>query len=66
MKGDEESVNGYSTRIEVKEERLQKIFERLNKAQEEIYACYSELANLGAVTFVKEELPLKNSDSSKN
>ena len=59
-------MNGYSIRIEVKEEKLHKILERLSKAQEEIYACYSELVALGAVTFVKEELSLKDSDSSKN
>lgn len=51
-------------RIEVPEGRIQEIMDKLNKAQETIYECYSELQNLGVLT-IKEASP-KDDDASKD
>lgn len=39
----------YLLEMEVDENRLDEIFERLNKAKQEIYECYSELQQLGVL-----------------
>ena len=48
----------YLTEFEIEDKKLDEIMERLNKAQEEIYECYSELEKLGILKIVpKEEKP---------
>ena len=41
--------------LEVDEQKLEEIFARLDKAKNEIYACYDELSNLGVIRFTKRE-----------
>ncbi len=48
-------MNGYSVRMEVKEGEIEKIMDRLTKAQETIYECYGELQELGVLTVVPNE-----------
>ena len=43
---------GYMVRVEVPEGEVQEIFQRLEKAQEEIYGCYSKLREIGDLTVV--------------
>lgn len=43
-------------KIRVKEGEVEDILNRLTKAQEEIYKCYSELEALGVVVIEKEPL----------
>lgn len=38
--------------VEVSEKKVLEIFDRLNKAQEEIYSCYEELKEIGIVKMV--------------
>lgn len=38
--------------VEVSEKKVQEIFARLNKAQEEIYSCYDELKDIGIVKMI--------------
>lgn len=38
--------------VEVSEKKVQEIFDRLNKAQEEIYSCYDELKEIGIVKMI--------------
>jgi len=52
-KGGEKMAN-FIAKIEVKSGQVEAILERLTKAQEEIYKCYSELENMGVVV-IKEE-----------
>lgn len=47
-------MTNFMIRIEIKSGEVEAILERLTKAQEEIYECYSELKNMGLVV-VKEE-----------
>ncbi len=42
----------YFAYVEVQEKRIQEIFDRLDKAQEEIYKCYADLKELGIVKVV--------------
>ena len=46
-------MTNYSIRIEVEQGKIKEVLDRLNKAQEEIYKCYSELQSLGVLT-IKE------------
>ena len=48
-------MNNYGISIEVPEGRIKEIFDRLTKAQEEIYACYTELAGLGVVKITEKD-----------
>ena len=48
-------MNGYSVRMEVKEGEIEKIMDRLTKAQETIYECYGELQELGVLTVVPND-----------
>lgn len=45
----------FIAKIDVNDKKLNEIFERLEKAKEEIYNCYNELQNLQVVNIVKEE-----------
>lgn len=47
-------MTNFMIRIEIKSGEVEAILDRLTKAQEEIYECYSELKNMGLVV-VKEE-----------
>lgn len=51
---EEQSMNGYSIRIEVQDGKVKEIMDRLNEAQQTIYRCYQELQDLGVVV-VKEK-----------
>lgn len=42
-------------RINFEEEKIEQIFERLDKAKEEIYECYRELEELGVITVEKND-----------
>ena len=46
-------MNPYSLSIEIQEEKLMELMKRLDKAQEEIYNCYSELKRLGILKIAK-------------
>lgn len=56
-------MTGYAVRIEVPEGRIKKIMERMDKAQHEIYECYSELENLGVLKVVPDEKAEKEAAS---
>ena len=45
----------FIAKVEINDAKLNEIFERLEKAKEEIYNCYNELQNLQIVNIVKEE-----------
>lgn len=47
-------MTGFSIRIDVPDGKVKEIMDRLDKAQEEIYACYAELQNLGVVTITEK------------
>lgn len=51
-------MTNYSIRIEVEDGKVKEILDRIDKAQEEIYKCYSELQNLGVLT-IKEAATTK-------
>ena len=59
----ERKVNPYSLNIEIQEEKLMELMERLDKAQEEIYNCYSELSRLGILKITKT--PANDSEGGK-
>ena len=40
--------------IEVDSEKIEKLFDRIDKAREEIYDCYSELEQIGIVKIKRE------------
>lgn len=40
-------------RIEIEDSKIEKIMERIDKAQEEIYECYTELHELGVLKMVR-------------
>ncbi|MCI8993000.1 MAG: hypothetical protein HFG80_09845 [Eubacterium sp.] len=48
-------MNGYFVRMEVKEGEIEKIMDRLTKAQETIYECYGELQELGVLTVIPND-----------
>lgn len=45
--------------VEVSEKKVQEIFDRLNKAQEEIYSCYDELKEIGIVKMIPADAEQK-------
>lgn len=47
-------MNNYSIRIEVPEDKLKEILDRLTEAQETIYRCYEELNQLGVLTIAEK------------
>lgn len=44
----------YGAYIEVNEDKVKELFERIEKAEQEIYECYSELRRIGVVKMTKE------------
>ena len=53
-------MKSYAIQIELQKGKVKEIMERLDKAQEEIYRCYSELESLGVVTIKEENHERKN------
>lgn len=51
-------MTNYSIRIEIEDGKVKEILDRLDKAQGEIYKCYSELQSLGVLT-IKEPATTK-------
>lgn len=51
-------MTNYSIRIEIEEGKVKEVLDRLSKAQEEIYKCYSELERMGVLT-IKESATTK-------
>ena len=47
-------MDHYFARIELPKGKVQELMERIDRAQEEIYRCYSELRELGVVA-IREE-----------
>ena len=54
MSKEVKQMTSSTIRIEIPDGKVRELMERLDRAQEEIYECYSELQRLGVVT-VKEE-----------
>lgn len=48
-------MTNYALRIEVQDGKVKEILDRLQKAQKEIYDCYSELEALGVINIIPRE-----------
>lgn len=58
-------MNKYGFRLMVDDKELDKIFERLMKAKQEIENCYDELRSLDVIRLSSEESPNSN-ESGEN
>ncbi len=45
----------YLMEIEINEKKIDEIMERLEKAKEEVYRCYSDLKELGVIHFTADD-----------
>lgn len=50
-----EGMKGYYLKIEIEDGAVEKILERLQKAQEEIYKCYNDLQDLEILKIIQEK-----------
>ena len=61
--GGRDGLNQYIMCVAVQDGKLEKIFERLDAAQEEIRKCYDDLARLGVLEIKK---PLDKASGEKD
>lgn len=47
-------MNSYMIGIEIEDSKIKRIMDRIDKAQEEIYECYTQLQKLGVVKIVQK------------